>query len=190
MLINPSKAREWVAVGRTKKPPARAQLGPVWLAGPPVVSPSSCSIPWHRGIICPCRFRDIHHLITLPPGPILLTREIQAGGSQSLPEVSRTFFLSVWRCGALPLTCDSWKHTVIFASCRLDGLCDIVPWRDVQGVLWAEQLLLRDRTERAVLYTPLTWPTPRSSPTVLKWGRLGFSLMSLLCQWSDESTTY
>lgn len=76
-------------------------------------------------------------------------------------------------------------HRVCFLSVRWPRC--FVPWQDVQGVFGAEQLLLKDHTEKTFVYSsnrviPLT-------PTLIKqcWF---FSSDVVLCQSPDESATY
>lgn len=166
MLIEPSKAQEWLSGDRTTKYSARAQLGPLlaprvqctrgppmcWR--PPVVSPSSCCIPWHRRIICPCCFRDINHLITLPRGHILPIQETQAGGFLTVCRRSvKGFSLDCqgvkWFC--YPVIFE--KNTIVFASCRLDGLIDVCLGRICRMCSEPNSSSWRT-TKRRHLYTP------------------------------------
>lgn len=67
-----------------------------------------------------------------------------------------------------------------------------MPWQDVQGVFWAEQLLLKDQTEKALVYFFYVVNTlPASAPhrLLLNGGDFFFSDV-VLCQWPDESATY
>lgn len=71
----------------------------IWLQGPPVVSPSSCSIPWHRGITCLCCFRNIHHLT--PRYAVRISRGALGWGSQTLCQRSLECFPFMWEDKAL-----------------------------------------------------------------------------------------
>lgn len=84
---------EYQLAGQQSSLPGHS-LDHIWLKGPPVVSPSSCSIPWHRGITCLCCFRNIHHLT--PCYAVRISkRSFRLGISDSLPEVTRVFPLHV-----------------------------------------------------------------------------------------------
>lgn len=60
-------------------------------------------------------------------------------------------------------------------------------WQDVQGVFWAEKLLLKDHTEKTFVYS--FWGViPRH---ILLLNDADFFLSDVvLCPWPDESATY
>lgn len=138
-------------LGLHPAPRVQCTQGPPVGWRPPVVSPSSCYIPWHR------RYHvlvwDINHLINLLWGHILPTQEMQAGVC-SLPEVSGRFFirvLRVWRGSVNNLW--SLKNTIQFASCQLDGLIALCLGRICR--MCSEQSSSSWRTtQRRHLYTP------------------------------------
>lgn len=91
-----------------------------WLSGPPVGSPSSCSTPWHRGVTCPCCFRNIHHLI--PRHAVRITRVGSGWGSQTLCQRSLECFPFMYEKTRHWHDSGPWKHTIAFISCGLAGL--------------------------------------------------------------------
>lgn len=123
------------------------------------------------GESCPCCFRDINHLITLPWGHILPIQEIQAAGVGLLTLCQRSVEGFSWEClsgcEVVLLTWDPWKkyHQVCFLSVRWPHC--FVPWQDVQDVFWAEQLLYEGphREGICILFLGCHPPLP---PTLIK----------------------
>lgn len=147
MLTEPRKAQAWPSVGRTTPFSAGAQLGPrlapraQCARGPPVcwrpsvVAPSSCCLPWHRRIICPCCFRDINHLIVVPRGPVLPTQEMQAGVFRLLARGQWKILqesVRVWS-GSGNLGSLRKYHPGRFLSVRWPHR--FVPWQGARGAL-------------------------------------------------------
>lgn len=160
-------------------------LAHIWLKGPPVGSPSSFSIPWHRGVTCPCCSRSIHHLIRCHA--VRITR----GGSDW---DSQTLCQRPLDC--LPFLCartrhwhdfDPWKHTITFITCGLGGFSHFVPWQDVQNEFWTEQLLLGTEERRCVhAHTPLhsqapTLPSYYTIPFLVS-AQMGHNLPTRHCE--------
>lgn len=65
----------------------------------------------------------------------------------------KVFRYSAGVCEVVLLTWDPWKkyHRVCFLTVRWPHR--FVPWPDVQGVFWAEKLLLKGHTEKTFVYS-------------------------------------
>lgn len=62
-----------------------------------------------------------------------------------------------------------------------------MPWQDVQGVFWAEKLLLKDHTEKTFVYSFYSVIPPY---LLLLNDADVFSSDVVVCQWPDESAAY
>lgn len=156
-------------------------------------STSSCSIPWHRGVTCPCCFRSIHHLILCHA--VRITRGGSDWDSQTLcqrPLECLPFFL----CARTRHWHDfgPWKHTITFIACGLGGFHHFVPWQDVQNEFWTEELLLGTE-QRRYIRAP-TLPSCYTIPFAfcLVSAQMGHNLptrhcennLCLIPQWGDQ----
>lgn len=80
-----------------------------------------------------------------------------AGSGWAFPTLAKgqwkVFRYSAGVCEVVLLTWDPWKkyHRVCFLTVRWPHR--FVPWPDVQGVFWAEKLLLKGHTEKTFVYS-------------------------------------
>lgn len=163
-------------------------------------SPSSCSIPWHRGVTCPCCFKSIHHLILCHA--VRITRGGSDWDSQILcqrPLECLPFFL----CARTRHWHDfgPWKHTITFIACGLGGFRHFVPWQDAQNEFWTEELLLGTEQRRYVCaHTPLhsqapTLPSCYTIPFAFCWSVPRWvttyqqDIVRITCVWSHSGVT-